>query len=571
MLPAAASIAATPPTVDGLFYGPGDPEDPTSYDEGYIPLGENEGRGTIYYILDGSRLQLAVVVDTSVNDNVFGDTNDPVDSDYLKDAGWSGGGANHTAAALIGSDNVELLLKCGTYEAQWKQDYIYETATGEWASGPDGPDGTPIPIELSPPSSPATFASSLEWNFENTTWPYTNTQPSNPDNWTSVNTNTLTLIEDEEGWNPHDGDPILLIPPSGDGFNDLYGWEWAMVYEMNFDVSVCSGEPIQIDVISAHNSPSKDGDEDVPIPAYDFGDAPDSYGTSLAMGGPHHELLLGAPYLGSIVDPEGDAVPDGSAATDDFLDSLDDEDGIKFLTQPTPGIVASILVTAPLGGILDAWIDFGNCDGGAVGTFDAVDKLVFVNSDGSALVEGDPGYDGILDPADGPVYTLYFMVPDCAWTDLYGETYARFRISSDGTPLPTGYAPDGEVEDYRLEIPTAVKMASFTATGQAGSVLLEWETVSEVNNLGFYLHRADAAEGARTRLNGALIPSASPGSQAGAVYNLLDTQVMPGITYYYWLEDVDTSGMSTMHGPVIGTALFPEAPLYRVFLPAISH
>jgi hypothetical protein len=387
MLPAAASIAAAPPEVNGLFYGDGDHAD-------YIPLGENAGRGTIYYYVentdadpDPDKLYLAVVVDTSVNDNVFGDTNDLDDSAYLVDAGWSGGGSHHTASALIQSDNVEILLACGAYSAQWNQDYIYDTGSG-WASGPGGPDGTPIPIEL----TPAYYASSLQWNLVNSTWDY-DAGGTGPADWTSVNTGDPQLI-DEEGWNPHA--PLPMTP--GDGFNDSYGWEWAMVYEMSLDINVCNGYPIQVEVISAHNSPSKSGPEDVPIPAYDFGDAPDTYSTSLAAGGPHHELLIGGPYLGSIVDPEGDAFPSGSAAGDDTLDSLDDEDGITALDQFTPGTVACVSVIAATAGVLDAWIDFGNHPsvGGAVGVFDAVDKLVFVNPDGSPLIEGDPGYNGMV-------------------------------------------------------------------------------------------------------------------------------------------------------------------------------
>jgi hypothetical protein len=44
---------------------------------------------------------------------------------------------------------------------------------------------------------------------------------------------------------------------------------------------------------------------------------------------------------------------------------------------------------------------------------------------------------------------LTFAVPATA---TLGTTYARFRSSSAGNLPPSGYAPDGEVEDYTVEI-----------------------------------------------------------------------------------------------------------------------
>ncbi len=49
-------------------------------------------------------------------------------------------------------------------------------------------------------------------------------------------------------------------------YNSEYDWEWAWVYEMSINVSGWDEENITIDIITAHNSPSKDGERDVPIP-----------------------------------------------------------------------------------------------------------------------------------------------------------------------------------------------------------------------------------------------------------------------------------------------------------------
>ena len=39
----------------------------------------------------------------------------------------------------------------------------------------------------------------------------------------------------------------------------------------------------------------------------------------------------------------------------------------------------------------------------------------------------------------------------------------------------------------------------------------------------------------------------------GAAYEFVDADVQNRKTYYYKLEDIDLSGTSTMHGPVIAT------------------
>ena len=97
--------------------------------------------------------------------------------------------------------------------------------------------------------------------------------------------------------------------------------------------------------------------------------------------------------------------------------------------------------------------------------------------------------------------------------------------------------------------PTAVTLVSFTARPRRDSILLRWETATELDNLGFHLYRAESPEGARTRLNADLIPSRNPGSPAGAVYTWRDRGAQPGVTYYYWLADVDVRGTTTLHGP----------------------
>ncbi len=80
-------------------------------------------------------------------------------------------------------------------------------------------------------------------------------------------------------------------------------------------------------------------------------------------------------------------------------------------------------------------------------------------------------------------------------------------------------------------------------------VVVEWSTASELNTVGFNLYRSDQPEGKLTRVNSSLIPS-SPDSITGGNYSFRDPDVIPGRTYYYYLEDVDSNGAANKNGPI---------------------
>ncbi|MDX9955048.1 MAG: hypothetical protein RBT75_13170 [Anaerolineae bacterium] len=103
--------------------------------------------------------------------------------------------------------------------------------------------------------------------------------------------------------------------------------------------------------------------------------------------------------------------------------------------------------------------------------------------------------------------------------------------------------------------PSAVELARFEAAAQEDGILLEWETASELDNLGFNLYRSTALNGDYVQLNAALIPAQNPGAVFGGIYTWVDEDVTPGVTYFYKLEDVDIHGVATLHGPVQATAL----------------
>lgn len=107
--------------------------------------------------------------------------------------------------------------------------------------------------------------------------------------------------------------------------------------------------------------------------------------------------------------------------------------------------------------------------------------------------------------------------------------------------------------------PLAVRLDRFEAFPQGESVRVEWETLSEIDNAGFRLYRGTTAVAPDAPLHEGLIPSQAPGSGQGFSYEWLDETVETGATYYYWLEDVDTAGIVTRHGPVQATVQAPTA------------
>jgi hypothetical protein len=105
--------------------------------------------------------------------------------------------------------------------------------------------------------------------------------------------------------------------------------------------------------------------------------------------------------------------------------------------------------------------------------------------------------------------------------------------------------------------PLAVTLASFAAQAMVDRIQLSWETVSEANNAGFNLYRSTSPAAPDALL--AYVPSQAPGSTQGASYSFDDTEVAAGQTWYYWLEDVDLSGATSLHGPVSATLQAPTA------------
>ena len=168
---------------------------------------------------------------------------------------------------------------------------------------------------------------------------------------------------------------------------------------------------------------------------YDFGDAPAPYDTLIVEDGARH--VVTGPFLGSSRDEEADGFHSEVADADGA-----DEDGVQFGGIAVGETLAALTVLLEPGvsGKVDAWIDFDRDQ------------------------DWDDPSDQILNSVDvdQAMQTLNFNLPGGL---AAGDTYARIRISTDGGLGPIGEAPDGEVEDYLINIFQAPKVEAVVING----------------------------------------------------------------------------------------------------------
>jgi uncharacterized repeat protein (TIGR01451 family) len=119
---------------------------------------------------------------------------------------------------------------------------------------------------------------------------------------------------------------------------------------------------------------------------------------------------------------------------------------------------------------------------------------------------------------------------------------------------------------------TLVRLRDFTVTQEKKNVQIAWQTSFESDNLGFNLYREVA--GQQTKINkyliaGTALISRKHDGESGHVYRYND-KADEGTFAQYWLEDVDTAGRHTMHGPVSAIAGFVPDPANTIPLPGLG-
>ncbi|HEU5090466.1 MAG TPA: hypothetical protein VFT99_23590, partial [Roseiflexaceae bacterium] len=141
----------------------------------------------------------------------------------------------------------------------------------------------------------------------------------------------------------------------------------------------------------------------------------------------------------------------------------------------------------------------------------------------------------------------------------------------DQVTLTVGRAGDNNhTYDFGFSpAPTAITLEAFLAQHTAAGVNVTWITGSELNTFGFNLYRGTLADGSdAVQVNGVLITARGRGQ--GATYQYMDSAARQGVTYFYWLEEVETSGVRQRYGPT-RTANGPSGQpvYYYAYLPLV--
>ena len=151
----------------------------------------------------------------------------------------------------------------------------------------------------------------------------------------------------------------------------------------------------------------------------------------------------------------------------------------------------------------------------------------------------------------------------CSVTMDLAPTYVMLNRANTADSCDVGWF----VVQFAPTLTTVVSLTSFTAQAGDGEVRLDWETGAELHNLGFHLYRGPSATGPWSRITASLIPGLGS-SPEGARYAYRDGGLANGATYFYLLEDVETTGRTRRHGPVAATPRAGSAALPPVGGPA---
>ncbi len=130
---------------------------------------------------------------------------------------------------------------------------------------------------------------------------------------------------------------------------------------------------------------------------------------------------------------------------------------------------------------------------------------------------------------------------------------AALLVLGFSRPLPAKEKP----KEAARPAPTA------TAPVEPPRITLKWTTASEVDNYGYFVHRSETKEGPFRPLNDKALPGAGT-TDLPSSYKYEDFDVVPGKTYFYYLESLSIHGAKEKFSGVIekvccGKTSKPEA------------
>lgn len=200
----------------------------------------------------------------------------------------------------------------------------------------------------------------------------------------------------------------------------------------------------------------------------------------------------------------------------------------------------------------------------ASGTISNAQLIQFLPPGQAANVTAGASSGQVMGIADGPEGVFVHWQGDVGSAPV--TIAMTVTLSSAGILTSTatafwgwGLNDQAEAPPVQVNSPLGVVLNDFSAFCEAGTPLVAWETLFEINHRGFNLYRGPTPAGWDTQINSALIPAQNPGGGAGAWYQWHDLTAPAGQEHYYWLEDIAFSGVATMHGPISVLCLTPTA------------
>ncbi len=223
---------------------------------------------------------------------------------------------------------------------------------------------------------------------------------------------------------------------------------------------------------------------------------------------------------------------------DPWLDYVSDQSGYPYSVAINGTAVTPLPVCT--------WVDDATADGRG-GTFSCLDIGNLSPTDVATVTFW------VVPVSGAPVWNLIDNGTCTQNPSMQGATPVDICnvVSVDTTSPELLTANNQDSEPADIGLPTAVTLSWFDVTKTGKKVItLGWETVDEMNNLGFNVYRSKTIDGKKKQLNPELIPAENPGMLMGGLYEFRDKTAKQNRVYYYWLEDVDLSGVTTLHGPV---------------------
>ncbi|XZF16086.1 GEVED domain-containing protein [Chitinophagaceae bacterium MMS25-I14] len=255
----------------------------------------------------------------------------------------------------------------------------------------------------------------------------------------------------------------------------------------------------------------------------DLGDAPDTYNTLYANSGPQHAIFNTVVRFGTTVTSDEDGQP-GAAATSDV-----DDGHPTYPSYTGNGNIYNTSIrysktTTTAKAYIFGWIDFnGN------GVFDAAER-------------SNPTVVPAATSASNLNITVTYPNTHTNLTGSLINKMSRFRISTDSTAVtvPTGYASDGEVEDWLISSlggPLSVELISFDAEPQNNTSVLNWTTAAEKNSDHFEI---EYSTNGKTFTQVGSVKSQGT-TELTSTYQFVHTKPQSGLNYYR-LRMVDLDG-----------------------------